>query len=139
MLPNLVRSKLEVYRGGEGSYSISTRKKHTTCPFGLHNHHIIPSSKQKCTKKRVKEEQVGIPCEALNFTSLYGSIMDRIKYGVHENTPLQYHGIGGLITAVQRKNEEIRCLRMTKLNSSRQIKSLPMSISEPHGSWLALR
>ena len=72
------------------------------------------SSKKKCTKKQVNEEQVCIPSEALNSTSLYGSIMDRIKYGVHENTPLQYHGIGGLITAVQRKNEKVRCLRTTK-------------------------
>lgn len=45
-------------------------------------------------------------------------IMDRIKYGAHENIPLVYHGVGGLMTIVRQKNDTVSQLRMSKLNDS---------------------
>ena len=35
--------------------------------------------------------------------------------GVHENTPLAYQPIGGLIELVQHRNESLEVLRLTKL------------------------
>lgn len=58
------------------------------------------------------------PCKVLKSTSLYEGIMDWIKCGVHKNTPLQYHGIGGLMTTIQRKNKLVQHLWMMKLNNS---------------------
>ncbi|KAH9975229.1 hypothetical protein BGW80DRAFT_1250853 [Lactifluus volemus] len=48
-------------------------------------------------------------------------IMDRIKYGAHENIPLVYHEVGGLATIVRHKQDHIETLRMTKLNDSRKL------------------
>jgi hypothetical protein len=41
--------------------------------------------------------------------------------GTHENVPLVYHGIGGLMTIVRRKTDQIAQLRMSKLNDSRKL------------------
>jgi hypothetical protein len=47
--------------------------------------------------------------------------MNRIKYGTHENIPLVYHGVGGLMTIVRRKIDMVAQLRMSKLNDSRKL------------------
>jgi hypothetical protein len=47
--------------------------------------------------------------------------MNRIQYGTHENIPLVYQGVGGLITIVRRKTDTIDQLRMSKLNDSRKL------------------
>lgn len=60
-------------------------------------------------------------CDRLTSSSLYTGIMDRIKYGAHENIPLVYHGVGGLVTIVRRKIDTISQLRMSKLNDSRKL------------------
>ena len=52
---------------------------------------------------------------------LYTGIMDWIKYGAHENIPLVYRGVGGLMTIVWRKNDMVSQLHMSKLNDSRRL------------------
>jgi hypothetical protein len=83
----------------------------------------------------MRDGQVCVACEALKSTSLYDGIMHRINRGVHENTPLHYHGLGGLITTIQRKNEQVQRLRMTKLNNSRKLLGKATAL-EDHKQWI---
>ena len=122
------------------------KSQHTSYPLGLHDHHVFPWNyhsindkfflqAKSCMKQRVKNGEVCVACEVLKSTSLYDGIMHRIRRGVHENTPLHYHGIGGLITAVQRKNEQVQRLRMTKLNNSRKLLGKAAAL-EDHKQWI---
>jgi hypothetical protein len=47
--------------------------------------------------------------------------MHRIVNGTHENAPLAYHGIGGLVSIVRWKTDLVAQLRMSKLNDSRKL------------------
>jgi hypothetical protein len=62
-------------------------------------------------------------------------IMDRIKYGAHENIPLVYHGVGGLVTIVRCKQDYIETLQMIKLNDSRKLLG-KMGVLEDHKQWV---
>jgi hypothetical protein len=76
---------------------------------------------KSCQKQ---SSEAGRPCEdcaKLTSSTLYTGIMDRIKYGSHENIPLVYHGVGGLMTIVRRKIDMVAQLRMSKLNDSRKL------------------
>lgn len=86
---------------------------HTSYPFGLHNERIIPwdyhsindafyIQAKACQKPQKKTGVACDNCRALTSTTLYEGIMNRIEHGVHESTPLVYHGVGGLVTAVRR-------------------------------------
>jgi hypothetical protein len=83
------------------------KNHHTSYPFGLHNERIIPwdyhsindsfyLQVKACQKPRKKEGTACDVCRALTSTTLYEGIINRIEGGVHESTPLAYHGVGGL-------------------------------------------
>jgi hypothetical protein len=68
--------------------------------------------------------EAGRPCEAcekLTSSTLYTGIMSRIKHGTHKNIPLVYHGVGGLMTIVQRKIDMVAQLHMSKLKDSQKL------------------
>lgn len=44
-----------------------------------------------------------------------------MEAGVHENTHLAYHSIGGLVSIVHRKTAEVKALRLRKLNDARKL------------------
>jgi hypothetical protein len=122
------------------------KSQHTSYPFGLHDRLVIPwdyhsinnkffLQAKTCMKHLVKDGQVCNACKVLKSTALYDGIMHWIKHGVHENTPLHYHGIGGLITTAQRKNEQVQHLRMTKLNNSRKLLGKVAAL-EDHKQWI---
>ena len=48
-------------------------------------------------------------------------IIRQIETGVHENTHLVYHSIGGLITLVRRKTGEVKALCLRRLNDARKL------------------
>ena len=48
-------------------------------------------------------------------------ILHRIKHGVHENTPLAYQSIDGLIELIRRKSEALDVLRFMKLTMARKL------------------
>jgi hypothetical protein len=122
------------------------KNHHTSYPFGLHNERIIPwdyhsiddsfyIQAKACQKPR---NNAGIPCNncrALTSTTLYEGIMDRIKHGVHESTPLVYHGVGGLVTAVRRRVDQVQRLRMIKLNDSRKLQG-KAAVLDDHKQWI---
>lgn len=108
------------------------KNHHTSYPFGLHSERNIPwdyrSTDDKfyiqaklCRKPLISKGSACEDCRALASTSLYVGIMDRIRNGVHENAPLVYHGVGGLIEIARRKTEQVQQLRLTKLNASRKL------------------
>ncbi|KAH9009695.1 hypothetical protein EDB85DRAFT_2077656 [Lactarius pseudohatsudake] len=61
--------------------------------------------------------------------------MDRIRHGVHENAPLVYHGIGGLVEVARHKIGQVRQLRLTKLNTSRKLLGKATALDD-HKQWI---
>ena len=61
--------------------------------------------------------------------------MDRIQYGVHENSPFVYHGVGGLIEVARWKSEQLRQVQMTKLNTSRKLLGKATALDN-HKQWI---
>jgi hypothetical protein len=50
------------------------------------------------------------PCRELVLNTILGGIPERIKKGVHENTPLAFQPIEGLIELLRRKNQALDTL-----------------------------
>ncbi|KAN0109249.1 hypothetical protein V8E52_009433 [Russula decolorans] len=100
------------------------KDEHTSYPFGLHKERTLPWNyrsvddsfyiQAKSCQKWSSEARK--PCQ-----EFYTGVIHRIMDGTHENVPLVYHGIGGLMTIVQRKTDQIAQLRMSKLNDSRKL------------------
>lgn len=122
------------------------KNQHISYPFGLHNERDIPwdyrSTRGKffiqsllCRKPPVSAGRACDDCRALTSIPLYNKIMDRIRNGVHENTPLIYHGFGGVLEVARRKTEQVRQLRLTKLNTSRKLLSKATALDD-HKQWM---
>ena len=103
---------------------------HLSYPFGLHSERDIPwdyystgdkfyIQAKKCRKPVINKGSACKDCRGLTSLPLYIGIMDRIRHGVHENTPLVYHGVGGIVEIIRRKTEQIEQLRLTKLSKKR--------------------
>jgi hypothetical protein len=108
------------------------KNEHTSYPFGMHSERSMPWNyrsiddafyiqAKSCQKWSPEAGRPCEDCEKLTSSTLYTGIMDRIKYGSHENIPLVYHGVGGLMTIVRRKTDTVAQLRMSKLNDSRKL------------------
>jgi hypothetical protein len=65
-------------------------------------------------------------------------IQDRIERGVHENSPLKYQPIGGLVELVRRKNEQLQILRITKHTISRRLATHARSLDDHKKFVMAL-
>ena len=119
---------------------------HVSYPFGLHNERSIPWNYRStddafylqaktCQKTSPMEGGVCENCQRLTSSTLFSGIMERIKYGTHENTPLVYQGAGGLVTIIRRKTDQIVQLRMSKLNDSRKLLTKASAL-EDHKQWI---
>ena len=108
------------------------KNQHISYPFRMHSDRTIPWNyksiddkfyiqSKSCKNWSSKEGRVCDDCENLTSTTLYTGIMDRIRNGAHENIPLVYHGVGGLMTIVRHKTDTVSQLRMSKLNDSRKL------------------
>jgi hypothetical protein len=122
------------------------KNHHTSYPFGLHNERIIPwdyhsindafyIQAKSCQKPRKKAGMACDDCRALTSTTIYEGIINRIEHGVHESTPLVYHGVGGLVTAVRRRVDQVQRLRMIKLNDSRKLQG-KAAVLDDHKQWI---
>ena len=60
-------------------------------------------------------------CNDLDRNEYLQKIIARFTNGIHENTTLIYHGIGGLIDVVHRKTHTIDQLRLRHLNDFRKL------------------
>jgi hypothetical protein len=120
--------------------------QHTSYPFGLHSEHLVPWNyrsiddkfylqAKSCQKSSSMAGGMCKNCQKLTSSSLYTGIMERIRFGAHENIPLAYHGVGGLMTIARRKTDQIEQLRMSKLNDSRKL-LVKASTLEDHKQWI---
>jgi hypothetical protein len=135
-----------VHCGGNLIAFAPGKNQHTSYPFGLHNERLIPWNyhsiddnfylqSKTCTKAMVEPGKVCAPCQALLSTTIYQGVIDRMQHGVHESTPLAYHGVGGLVTVIQRKSHQVQQLRFTKLNNSRKLLGKVAAL-EDHKQWI---
>lgn len=104
---------------------------HTSYPFALHT--ILPLTWDYSSSSRgfflIAQLCTGIAgrsgrcehCDALENNQYIRKIVARITNGVHENAPLVYHGIGGLIETVRRKTKMNNILRLHRLNDLRNL------------------
>jgi hypothetical protein len=60
-------------------------------------------------------------CDRLTENGNLQGVLQRIETGVHENTRLTYHSVGGLITIVRRKIGEVCALRLRRLNDVQKL------------------
>ncbi|KAH8993073.1 hypothetical protein EDB86DRAFT_2805800 [Lactarius hatsudake] len=122
------------------------KNHHISYPFGLHSERNVPwdyrSTKDKfyiqaklCRKPLISKGSACEDCRALTSIPLYVNIMDRIRHGIHENAPLVYHGIGGLVEVARRKIGQVRQLRLTKLNASRKLLGKATALDD-HKQWI---
>jgi hypothetical protein len=61
--------------------------------------------------------------------------MDRIENSAHENIPLVYHSIGGLVALARRKNDQLNGLQLSKLNDSQKLTVMAGAL-EDHKQWI---
>ncbi|KAJ7607077.1 hypothetical protein DFH06DRAFT_1347580 [Mycena polygramma] len=105
---------------------------HVAYPFGLHSTMQIPWNyysegdrfyvRSTACSKIVPSDLLNCQkCRALKSNDLLRNVLDRIKYGVNENTPLFFYGIGGLVTRLRRKNDQIQVLRLTNYNDTQRL------------------
>ena len=102
---------------------------HTSYPFGLHKERTMPwdyhsiddffyIQAKMCQKWTYVAGKACEECQKLTLSTVYTGIFHQIINGTHENAPLAYHGIGGLMTIVQWKSDLVTQLRLSKLNDS---------------------
>ncbi len=105
---------------------------HTSYPFGLHKEHTMPwdyhsiddsfyIQAKTCQKWTYVVGKACEECQKLTLSTVYTGIFHRIINGTHENAPLAYHGIGGLMTIVWWKSDLVTQLHLSKLNDSRRL------------------
>lgn len=100
-------------------------------PFGLHAKLSLPwdvhvvndvlwlqsrTCKQWITTKHACKE-----CYALTENEALKGISSRAKFGMHESTPHAYQPIGGLIEIIDRKDGQVRALRLRRENDGRKL------------------
>ena len=122
------------------------KNQHTSYPFGIHverdepwDYHSVNGlfylQAKLCREPIVSGGSACEDCHALTVTPLYVGIMNQIQHSVHENSPLIYHGIGGLVGANRRKADQIRQIQMTKLNTSRKLLGKVATLDN-HKQWI---
>lgn len=92
-----------------GTFTVRSRVCHTSIPAGDH---------------------ICRPCRDLERNENLKGIVHRANHGVHENANYAYHGIGGLIELLQRKNAQIEALRLRGLNQAKRLIGQAASLSD---------
>ena len=59
-------------------------------------------------------------CAALASNSVLQGIQGRMRDGIHENTPFQFHPYDSTVELLRRKNAQLEGLRFDKLNHARR-------------------
>jgi len=126
---------------------------HTSYPFGLHQQRILPwdyhsvndrfyVQSKDCARQVLPSsandetsQKACTACEGLRENNIYAGIVDRIHEGAHENTPLMYHPIGGLVEIVRRKINHINQLQLTTLNQTRKLTGKAATLDD-HKQWI---
>lgn len=111
---------------------------HSSYPYGIHDElgdpwdyavtrGVMILRAKGCTSKAMlatashKHGQRCDACDRLTENGNLQGVLRRIENGVHENTHLMYHSIGGLVAIARTKTREIRALRLRKLNDAQKL------------------
>jgi hypothetical protein len=103
----------------------------TSYPFALHTLISLPwyySTRKEgfvlvshsCLGLAVAGQRCG-PCDDLGNNEYLKKIISRYTDGGQDNSPLVFHGIGGLVEVVHRKTSAIDVLRLSRLNDARKL------------------
>jgi hypothetical protein len=122
------------------------QNEHISYPFGLHNEQPVPWNYQSLDDRfflRVKSYlgvfvevgQACMACEGMKSNVLYQGIIEHIECGMKENTSFPYQPIGGLISLLRRKGDQVRAMRLTKLNDTRKLVG-KAAVLEDHKQWI---
>jgi hypothetical protein len=123
-----------------------TISPHSSYPFGLHDEmgdpwdYSIMQGKlvlraRSCQKILIGGSKQCRNCEVLSESSMLQGVLNRIETGVHENSRLSYHGIGGLVKIVRQKTGQVQALRLRKLNDARKL-TAKATVLENHKQWM---
>ena len=109
----------------------SGQQAHTSYPFALHT--VLPLTWDYSGRHDgfflVSHSCIGVVgrrgrcerCDDLGNDEYLQKIVARLTSGIHENTQLVYHGIGGLISVVRRKTQANDALRLCRLNDLKKL------------------
>ena len=108
---------------------------HSSYPYGIHDElgdpwdyavtrGVMILRAKGCMSNATPSHKHGQRCSACNRLTENGNlqgVLRRIENGVHENTHLMYHSVGGLVAIVRTKTREVRALRLRKLNDAQKL------------------
>jgi hypothetical protein len=107
------------------------QQAYTSYPFGLHTLLSLPWDYSTCHKGffltshlcagKAKGNGPCHMCTGLGQNKNIQKIMTQYTDGIHKNSPLVYHGIGGLIDIVHWKSSEVDHLRLRQLNDMQKL------------------
>ena len=117
------------------------KSAHSSYPFGLHDEFGDPWNysvtegrlalySRRCMGKVFSGREQCLPCQRLGDDNRLQGIIRRMEQGVHENSNLVYHSIGGLIEIVRRKIAEIKTLKLKVLNDAKNLAGKAKVIDE---------
>jgi hypothetical protein len=117
------------------------RSAHSSYPFGIHDElgdpwdysvtkGVLVLHAKGCVNATHQESSICNSCKALTQNKNLQGILQRIKTGVHENTPLMYHSVGGLVTLARRKTGQLKVLRLRRLNDVRKLDGKAVALDD---------
>lgn len=115
---------------------------HSSYPFGIHDELGDPWDysvtkgtlvlRAKGCAINMMNQKLG-PCDSCkvltNNKNLQG-ILQWIKTGVHENTPLMYHSIKGLVALAWRKARQLKALQLRRLNDMQKLEGKATALDD---------
>jgi hypothetical protein len=122
------------------------KNEHISYPFGLHNERPLPWNYQSiddkfflraksCLGAFVEVEQACPACEGLKSNAVCQGIIERIERGMNENISFAYQPVGGLVSLLRRRVDQVQALRLTKLNDTRKLVGKAAAL-EDHKQWI---
>jgi hypothetical protein len=97
---------------------------HLSYPYGIHDQlgdpwdyavsgslMVLRAKRCSDTSRRLHTSGRCERCKMLSENANLQGVIWRLETGVHENTNLMYHGIGGLVTLVRRKASQVKAFR----------------------------
>lgn len=119
----------------------SGKSPHMSYPFSIHDeledpwdyavtNGILVLRSQRYVFNALPGSKCCQNCTTLMKNPQLEGILQHIEMGVHENTPFLYHSIGGLVMLLQRKQGEIKALRLQKLNDTHKVAGKAVAIDD---------
>jgi hypothetical protein len=104
---------------------------YTAYPFGMHENRVLPWNihivddklylqSTECQRSNSTQETC-LACGQLRTHNILEGILDRIRMGIHENTPHDYQPIAGLREIIRRKVGRMDLMRADKMNTARKL------------------